>query len=269
MTEISRPWGGTVTGDAGPYTDDHWSDMFRILFTQDRATQCVINTWRGELAVTGTASPVSVAAGGALVDGKFYDSDAVETVVIPTPSGSTRIDRIVLRKDFSAQTVRITRIAGTEGAGAPAITQTDGTTWDVKLAQCSITTGGVITVTDERVFSVSPLGGLPGNVVFYTTDSSVPAGFSEYTSARGRMVVGRPSGGTDEGTVGTALTNLQNKTHTHSFSGTTSTGATGAVAGLAPSAALPSHTHTYSGTTGTSALSNFLAYIQLLAIQKD
>jgi hypothetical protein len=245
--------------------------MYRTLFTRDRANQCVLAGHRNELAVTGAASPVSVAAGGALVDGKFYDSDAAETVVIPTPAGATRIDRIVLRKDFSAQTVRITRVAGSEGGGAPAITQVDGTTWDVSLAQCSITTGGTITVTDERQFTTASILGVPVNTIMYITGGSAPSGWSEYTSARGRMIVGLPSGGTDEGTVGTALTDQQDKTHTHSFSATS--GAPSATSNvMAPASnTIPSttHTHDVSGTTGTAALSDFLSYIQLLAIKKD
>lgn len=111
--------------------------------------------FRGELnmlAVTGTVSPVSIATGRALIDGTWYENDAAVTVAIPTPSVSTRIDRIVLRKSWAAQTVRITRIAGTEGAAAPAMTQTPGVTWDFPLAQAAITTGGVITVTDDRRF---------------------------------------------------------------------------------------------------------------------
>jgi hypothetical protein len=70
------------------------------------------------------------------------------------PTGATRIDRIVLRASWAAQTVRITRIAGVENDDAPALTQTPGTTYDIPLAQVSITTGGVITITDERVFCV-------------------------------------------------------------------------------------------------------------------
>ena len=59
----------------------------------------------------------------------------------------------MLQVDWTAQTVRVARIAGTEGSGAaPALTQGDGTTWEVPLCQASITTGGTITVTDQRVF---------------------------------------------------------------------------------------------------------------------
>jgi hypothetical protein len=56
--------------------------------------------------------------------------------------------------------VRLTRIVGVEGAGAPALgagtpayTQTAGTTWDTPLYQISTTTGGVIsTSADDRAY---------------------------------------------------------------------------------------------------------------------
>jgi hypothetical protein len=179
MAESSLPWAGAATGDCGPYSDDQWSDTWRKLFLLDRTTQGVLLGYGNTLAVTGATSPVAVNTGAALVDGKFYENTASVNVAIPTPAGATRIDRIVLRKDFAGQTVRITRIAGTEGAGAPAITQTDGTTWDIPLAQASITTGGIITVTDERSFASTPLaqGGktrlsLPPSAGFPPDDSS-------------------------------------------------------------------------------------------------
>lgn len=169
MTEFSYPWSGTATGDCGPYSDDQWSDMQQVLWQLNRAEDGVVGLEDNELLVTGTASPVAVATGKGLADGKFYKNDASVNVVIPTPTTNTRIDRIVLRKSWSAQTVRITRIAGTEGGSAPALVQTDGTTWDVPLAQASITTGGIITVTDERRFLgefdiLLPLGSVQGGL---------------------------------------------------------------------------------------------------------
>jgi hypothetical protein len=150
--EFSLPWGGIVIGDAGPYTDDNWSDVWRKLFTVDRATQGVLRNYGGMLAVTGIVSPVSVAAGAAVVDGKWYETDAALNVVVPTPAALTRIDRIVVRKDFANQTARVTRIAGIEGGAAPALVQIDGVTWDIPLAQASITIVAAITLTDQRVF---------------------------------------------------------------------------------------------------------------------
>jgi len=159
MAEFSILHTTSTSGDgAATYTEAQATDAFGDFLTPNstitapHATQGVYAGAGGELAVTGTASPVSVASGAAAVAGFLYRNTAAVTVAIPTPAGSTRIDRIVLRMSWSAHTVRITRIAGTEGGAAPAITQTDNTTWDIKLAQVSITTGGVCTVTDERTF---------------------------------------------------------------------------------------------------------------------
>lgn len=160
MAEYSMYWGGTVTGDASlaPYSDDEFSDNWRILFQQDRAVDGHIQTYLNKLVVTGAASPVTVATGSALVDGKMYVNDAPTTVVIPTPAVSTRYDRLVLRKNWVAQTVRLTRIAGVEGAGVPpAVTQIDGTTWDIPLYTVIITIAGAITLVDNRIYAASPL----------------------------------------------------------------------------------------------------------------
>ena len=157
MTETSRPWGGQATGDAGPYTFDNWVDMIQSLVAALGAGEGVFKTQLNGLVVSGAASPLSVATGNALVNGTWYHSDAAESVVIATPGASTRIDRVILRKGWAAQTVRIALLAGVEGSGVPPVlTQTDGVTWEVSLAQASITTGGVVTITDERQFIIDP-----------------------------------------------------------------------------------------------------------------
>lgn len=157
MTEISRFWNGVATGDAVEAPYDAPTEFAEVLSSLGGGAlnPNLGGVFRAELnmlAVSGTVSPVSIATGRAVVDGTWYENDAATTIAIPTPSVSTRIDRIVLRKSWAAQTVRLTRIAGTEGAAAPAMTQTPGVTWDFPLAQASITTGGVITITDDRRF---------------------------------------------------------------------------------------------------------------------
>lgn len=75
-------------------------------------------------------------------------------------------------------------------------------------------------------------------IVFWNdTVANIPAGWGEYTAARGRVIVGMPSGGTLAGTVGSALTNLQDLTHTHTGPSHTHTG--------------PSHTHAMKNHTHT------------------
>lgn len=185
MTEISRVWGGTTPGDAGPYTLDHWGDIWDSLFNRNVANGGVLHGLNGELAVSGTISPVNVVAGFAMVNGTWYRNDASMTVAIPTPGAATRIDLIVLRKSWAAQTVRVTRVAGVEGGGAPALTQSDGVTWDIPLAQVSITTGGVITVTDTRAYAVYATAPIDISVVEgrLTLTSGTPVTTADVTAA--------------------------------------------------------------------------------------
>lgn len=152
MTESSVLWTNNATGDGitGGYTQAQLVEMYRALFTKTANRGGVSPEYLNELAVSGTSSPVAVATGAAIVYGFFYVNDASLNVTVPTPSVSTRIDRIVLRASWAAQTVRIARVAGTEGGAAPALTQTPSTTWEIPLATVSITTGGVIAVTDAR-----------------------------------------------------------------------------------------------------------------------
>ncbi len=160
MTEISFFWGGRTVGDAtsAPYDSDEFLDVMRKMLMRDRTLQGIINSFNNELAVSNPAgNTIRVATGAALVDGSFYENDANDDTVISTPAGATRIDRVVLRKSWALQTVRIAFLTGVEGGGVPALTQTDNVTWEIPLAQVSITTGDVITITDERVDTRTPL----------------------------------------------------------------------------------------------------------------
>ncbi|MEK9143085.1 MAG: hypothetical protein AAB481_00435, partial [Patescibacteria group bacterium] len=84
--------------------------------------------------------------------------------------------------------------------------------------------------TTQTTSATSSAGLAQGSIVFYN-GTSCPTGYNEVTGARGRTVVGLPAAGTLAGTVGTALTNLEDRTHTHTGPSHTHTG--------------PSHTHTY------------------------
>lgn len=153
MTERSYPWGGLVTGDAtlAPYTQDAWSDIWRELFVNNPVSDGVIKDYASELGATGAVSPVAIATGAAMNTGTYYNNDLALNVAVDTPVGDTRYDRIVLRKDWAAQTVRITLVEGVEGAGVPpTLTQIDGNTWDIPLWTVEITILGAITLTDTR-----------------------------------------------------------------------------------------------------------------------
>ena len=103
--------------------------------------------------------------------------------------------------------------------------------------------------------------------------ASCPSGWTEETAARGRAIVGTPSGGTQEGTVGSALTDLLDKTHTHTgFSHThgITLGGDNMTSGENDAHPVVSVTNS-AGTnaSGTSAISNMFSYVQLTVCKKD
>ncbi len=183
MVEQSWFWSSTSPGDASeaPYSDDEYSDIQRKIWQRNRTSQGYIEDYLNELAVSNpSGNDIRVASGAALVDGKFYENDANEDNTIATPSVSTRIDRVVLRKSWAAQTIRIAILTGVEGGGVPALTQTDGVTWEISLAQVSITTAPAITLTDERVIARTPLAEDTGGLT---------SGFTEIQTINGDGVI--------------------------------------------------------------------------------
>lgn len=193
MAERSIAWTTNATGDgtSGGYSAANWQNMNLKMFITNPATEGVLYGIGNNLAVSGSASPVAVNTGSGIVYGIWYENDASVNVTIPTPASLTRIDRIVLRASWSAQTVRITRIAGTEGGGAPALTQSAGTTWDIPLAQVSITTGGVITLTDQRTWIKHP--GVYGWLSQALTIGGALTVNGNITSNGGRLAISAPS----------------------------------------------------------------------------
>jgi hypothetical protein len=157
MAQKSYLW---TTGGAGDgsstYTRSDWGVIAEVLAaTRDNN---VLGRARNKLAVTYlSGNDISVASGVAIIDGKPYHNDAAVTVNIPAPAlgGNHRIDLLVLRADWTAQTVRIVRVAGLEGASpvAPALTTNPGSVYEVALAEVLTTGSGSITITDLRQFA--------------------------------------------------------------------------------------------------------------------
>jgi len=171
MAELSYWWttDGVGDGSVGGYTQADHSIAFAII-AACRGKEGVAAGYRNELAGSdGGANTVNIASGGALVDGKPYDNTAVEALAIPSAigAGNTRIDRIVLRADWAAQTVRLTRIAGIDAGApvAPAITQVTGVTYDILLCQVLVDTAGTVAVTDERTRGQVPTEGIEDDAV--------------------------------------------------------------------------------------------------------
>lgn len=153
MTEKSMIWAAPSVGDgASAYTSDEFIRMMRSLFNRGSNAGVLVGV-DNALAVSGSSSPLSVATGAALVAGLYYWNDAAVNVTVSTPSGGTTGHRVILRADWSARTVRIVLKSSPDGtATLPALTQTIGTTYEISLAGLTITTGGAISLTDERTY---------------------------------------------------------------------------------------------------------------------
>jgi len=117
-----------------------------------------------------------------------------------------------------------------------------------------------------------------GTIIFYD-GTSCPSGWSEYTAARGRFIVGVPDGGTLEGTAaGSPLTDLQSTGLIHKHTADPASAATSSVGsnnvstsgGDCPNIIINSHSHTIDlAATASTNNGDNLPYIQLLICQKN
>lgn len=104
------------------------------------------------LAVTIRASVSASVRGHAWTSGSTGDS----LPIAANPSGSARIDRVVLRLDRSDWTVRAVVRQGTAGAGAPALVRTSGPTgvWEILLAAVTVPAGATsVSVTRQELYA--------------------------------------------------------------------------------------------------------------------
>lgn len=172
MAEFSGFWTTNAAGSGhqvASYTQAHWSDAADIIGSV-RSNNGIAAGYLNSLAGTVTGpNTVSIDTGGAVVDGKWYKNDSAKVINIPSAvgGGNTRIDRIVLRADWSDFKVEITRIAGTDAANpvSPAITQNSGTIYDIPLYRAVVNTSGTVTLIDERQFGQVPENGIADNAV--------------------------------------------------------------------------------------------------------
>lgn len=160
MTELSRVWDGTLTGDAtdAPYDSSDFSEVLQTLAAAEAIPTNKSGVFRGVdniLGYTIGANKVTINTGKALVAGRWYRNTAAKDLTIGDASIGRR-DRVVLRRSTAAQTVRLTVISGIDnGSGtAPAMTQ-DASTWDEPLYIFNKAPGvgaAITLITDNREY---------------------------------------------------------------------------------------------------------------------
>jgi hypothetical protein len=160
--EKSWPWDTVVgLGDGSAELNEALSREFLSLYfgVQNPAIEGVSKGVMNELAVTGIATPLSVATGSAICYG-LYRNTAVVTLAVTMPAVGTTGGRVVLQTNWAgtggapleARTRLAVKMSADGNPAIPALTQAFGTTWEISLATFTVTTGGVITVTDNRTF---------------------------------------------------------------------------------------------------------------------
>jgi len=157
MAENSGFWTTNGTGDGAltGYTMNDWRDLINNFFLAagKEASGSVVKGSGNELACTGAVSPIAVNTGRAIIQGFWYENTTSTNAAVTTPVVGTTGGHVVLRASWATQQVRIVAVRNTDGVNStPALTQVDGTTWEVRLCLFTITTGGVITVTDTRQY---------------------------------------------------------------------------------------------------------------------
>lgn len=159
MAENSMFWDTAAgLGDgADTYSAAQVRGLFRAAFTTDRySSEGVLAGVLNSLAVSGSATPVAVASGCAIVQGIYYQNTASVSITVSTPTAGTTWHRVVLRATWgsSGQTVRAVLLSGTDGvASYPALTQQDNSRWEIPLAGVQIDTSGAITLVDQRDYA--------------------------------------------------------------------------------------------------------------------
>lgn len=162
MTQYSIPWNGTVTGDAGPYSDSDWQDIWRnILGWGGKRSNVGVFLSSGDQPYNGlrveaqnpATTSINVLAGAALVQGLAFVNTAQEVFTIAAnASGNPRIDTIVVQADYALQTARLARLQGTPAASpvSPTLTQNAGVLWEIPLADIAVA-NGFVTITNANI----------------------------------------------------------------------------------------------------------------------
>lgn len=146
---MAEYYGPFDSGAGSSLTEEFWN-----VFAQSFARSGVIVGYRTELQVSaGSGLSVNVAGGAAWLVAQGYENTASKNVGIDSnTSGNTRIDRVVLRRDVTLNTITMDVVKGTpSGSPVPPTLTRNTSIYEISLAAVTVTNGaGSVTVDDER-----------------------------------------------------------------------------------------------------------------------
>lgn len=154
MTEYGLPFDGLLLGDAtkAPYSAAEWARAWKLMhglgvsfpnYGVFKGSGDGTNEPLAVLADSPVSANVKVQIGAAMIDGRFYETPAIVSQTInANASGNARIDTIILRLDYTLQTVRLAVKQGTPAASPARPTlQQDATFWEIPLADVAVANG--------------------------------------------------------------------------------------------------------------------------------
>lgn len=166
---VAIPFDSYLPYDAGPggnVTEAQWRDMFRQVIPTGIATR--FQPDRFECFADATGMQVKVKAGEVFIRGQWGKTLGERTLPIAAADPTNpRIDRVIIRNDFTNNRMELDILTGTPGVSpvAPSLTQSTAL-WEISLATVAVG-AGVTTilstnVTKDRVSTVTdgrpPLG---------------------------------------------------------------------------------------------------------------
>lgn len=155
-------------GTGSTLSEQQWSDMARLFVGDGVAANGLGSYDLNKLAVTadGGGMYVLVPSGRVQIKGHHAKLDTQETLAIAAAHATLgRLDRVVARLKWSDNLIELDVLTGTPHAtpltGLTALTQTDGTVWEIELAR--VTVGAAVSaissgnVSDLRPYASSLL----------------------------------------------------------------------------------------------------------------
>lgn len=227
MSELSLFWQGITTGDAGPYSDDVFSDWIWRTFQWGVMDGVVRNTF-GEYEVNATSpatAQIRIFSGSALIQGRWVrNTGSTNFTIAPNSSGNPRIDAAILRVDFNAQTVRMAILQGTPNVSPvpPTLTQT-ATVFEIYLAFINVA-NAFVSIADTAIIDQRTWCNVPncqfvdvinnsavvldtGSIVIRsTTSSDTPISVNTTTSVSNALALGAVESRIAVGATGRVIT---------------------------------------------------------------
>lgn len=143
-------------GQGANITENQWQKMAKN-WLRTGVIKGILNEF--QVYADSTGLQVKVKSGNAWMNGHFFESDAEVILPISTADVTNpRIDRVIIRVDWTANTITLSVLQGTPAVSpaAPALTQ-NTSRWEISLAQILVganaSTIASGNVTDERVYA--------------------------------------------------------------------------------------------------------------------